>query len=87
MLSSKWKNTCFQVLEGSKYNLKFGNIQVAMHNVYSPEILNKEDIDCPDCSWKGKGSEIDQEYLFLTDAIELYCPCCKNYLGFINQEV
>jgi hypothetical protein len=81
------KNTCFQVLAGSFYNLKFEiHLNFNMHIVFSTDILKSEQVNCPECTWKGKGSDTEQEYLFLTDAIELYCPCCKNYLGFINQE-
>ena len=61
-------------------------IQNDMHTVFTPEILKCSEVKCNHCTWKGKGSEIEQEYLFLTDAIELYCPECKTYLGFINQE-
>ena len=57
-----------------------------MHQVFTPDILLRDEVSCPHCSWKGKGSEIEQEHLFLTDAIELFCPQCKSYMGFINQE-
>ena len=56
-----------------------------MHQIYPPAILTTEEVFCSKCDWKGKGSDIKQEDLFLTDAIELFCPSCNGYLGFINQ--
>jgi len=41
-------------------------------------------MNCSKCGWEGKGETTEQEDLFLTDALELYCPVCKNYMGFIN---
>jgi hypothetical protein len=57
-----------------------------MHKVYSPAVLNGEEISCKHCSWKGQARETQKEHLFLTDAIELYCPECTSYLGFVNEE-
>jgi hypothetical protein len=57
----------------------------SMHKVYPPSVLLSQEICCPKCKWEGKGTEIKQEELILTHAIELYCPCCNGYLGFISQ--
>jgi hypothetical protein len=57
-----------------------------MHSVLPSSIFNKERIECPACHWKGSGSEIIQEELFLTDAIEVFCPSCEQYLGFVSLE-
>jgi DnaJ-class molecular chaperone len=56
-----------------------------MHKVYSPSVLLSQEITCPKCNWQGKGTEIKQEELILTHAIELYCPSCNGYMGFISQ--
>lgn len=56
-----------------------------MHPIYSPAIFSKADVSCPKCHWKGPGSAIQQEVLILTDAIELYCPTCDGYLGFVSS--
>lgn len=56
-----------------------------MHPVYSPAIFSKDNVSCPKCRWQGHGSRIHQEELFLTDAIELYCPQCDGYLGFVSS--
>jgi hypothetical protein len=55
-----------------------------MHNVYAPSILLSPQISCPKCQWQGKGTEIQKLELTLTQAIELFCPTCHGYLGFIN---
>lgn len=56
-----------------------------MHKIYSPAILAANHVSCPKCQWKGLGTDVKQEELFLTDAIELYCPTCEGYLGFISE--
>ena len=56
-----------------------------MHPIYSAAIFNHDDVSCPKCNWKGPGRDIHQEDLFLTDAIELYCPTCDGYMGFVNS--
>ena len=56
-----------------------------MHKVFTHDDLN-DPINCPQCSWKGKGADTKKEDLFLTDAIELYCPDCETYLGLLNNE-
>jgi DnaJ-class molecular chaperone len=56
-----------------------------MHHIYSATILTASDVSCSKCDWKGTGKDMKQEELFLTDAIELYCPSCNGYLGFISE--
>lgn len=56
-----------------------------MHPIYSAAIFSKDDVSCPKCHWRGHGSHVHQEELILTDAIELYCPTCDGYLGFVNS--
>jgi DnaJ-class molecular chaperone len=56
-----------------------------MHKVYSPSVLLSPNITCPKCNWQGKGTDIKQEELILTDAIELYCPTCNGYMGFVSN--
>ena len=56
-----------------------------MHQIFSPAILTASTISCQKCDWKGSGTDMEQEELFLTDAIELYCPSCNGYLGFISE--
>ncbi|MGN6399992.1 MAG: hypothetical protein ACTHMD_06035 [Flavisolibacter sp.] len=56
-----------------------------MHYIFSPAILTSPSVSCSKCNWQGKGKDITLEELFLTDAIELYCPSCSGYLGFISE--
>lgn len=56
-----------------------------MHQIFPPAILTATNISCPKCGWQGKGAEVKQEELILTDAIELYCPSCNGYLGFVSE--
>ena len=56
-----------------------------MHRIYPPAILHTGRINCPHCQWHGAGEDTAQEELFLSEAIELYCPSCEGYLGFIDQ--
>jgi hypothetical protein len=56
-----------------------------MHRIFSPTILTATKVSCTKCNWQGKGVDMKQEELFLTDAIELYCPSCSGYLGFISE--
>ncbi|MGN6164960.1 MAG: hypothetical protein ACTHOF_10510 [Flavisolibacter sp.] len=56
-----------------------------MHHIFSPAILASNDISCSKCDWQGKGKDIKLEELLLTDAVELYCPSCNGYLGFISE--
>lgn len=57
-----------------------------MQQIFSPAIFSNPEVHCSKCNWKGKGSEIKQEDLFLTEAIELFCPLCNGYFGFVNSE-
>jgi hypothetical protein len=59
-----------------------------MKPIYTPKTFTNCLITCinSECSWTGKGEEAHLEYLFLTAATEIYCPKCKSYLGFINQD-
>jgi len=56
-----------------------------MHKIFSFAELHKNEIDCIRCSWKGGAHDAATEELILTDAIELYCPQCSLYLGFVNS--
>ncbi len=56
-----------------------------MHQIFPPTVFAKQEMHCLKCNWKGKGSEIKQEDLFLTDAIELFCPSCNGYFGFVSN--
>jgi DnaJ-class molecular chaperone len=56
-----------------------------MHHVYSPTVLLSLNVNCSKCDWQGKGTDVNQEELILTHAIELYCPACNGYMGFISE--
>src|SRR5215203_762220 len=56
----------------------------SMHQIFALHVFTKEELHCPKCSWQGRGSDTHQEELFLTDAIELYCPTCAGYIGFVS---
>lgn len=57
-----------------------------MHQIFTSRETISEIISCPRCQWSGKADETEQEHLFLTDAIELYCPECEGYIGFISPD-
>lgn len=57
-----------------------------MHKIYHEDNYKEQILHCEECGWEGTGKETLKEHLYLSDAIELYCPHCKNYLGFVNQE-
>jgi len=56
-----------------------------MHEIFHPSIFKNASMKCTKCSWRGSVAEMDTEHMFLTDAVELYCPDCKNYMGFVNE--
>ena len=70
---------------GREEEICASRLSKAMHQVFTPAMLDSIIIDCSACSWKGKAEQTIQEHLFLTDATELYCPQCNNYLGFVNE--
>lgn len=41
---------------------------------------------CNCCTWKGKAADSRKRHIALTDIseIELFCPRCNTYMGFIN---
>ena len=55
-----------------------------MQHQFSSNILTELELTCPKCDWQGKGNETIKEELFLTEAIELYCPKCNHYFGFVS---
>ena len=54
--------------------------------VFDQTKFSREAICCPNCSWSGSGQEAEQELLLLSDAVELFCPECEQYLGFVSLE-
>jgi hypothetical protein len=51
------------------------------------EGTDDHEIDCHHCRWHGKTSELRRgEYFVLTNITELFCPACKQYLGFIQHD-
>ncbi|MBA2500870.1 MAG: hypothetical protein H0V30_14185 [Chitinophagaceae bacterium] len=54
-----------------------------MKPVYTIAILDKN-LSCPNCQWEGKGRELIQEKFSHEESIELSCPKCNYYFGFIN---
>ena len=61
----------------------FVHIISSMQPVFTPSIL-ESNLTCPECNWKGKGSETSQENFRFEDSIELYCPSCNHYFGLVN---
>jgi len=57
-----------------------------MHQQFSGNNLSAMEVSCAKCNWKGTADKAVHEHLFLTDAIEIYCPRCEGYIGFISQE-
>ena len=57
----------------------------AMHQIFHPSILHDVSMCCNKCGWDGTYKEVHTEHMFLTDAMELYCPRCENYIGFVNE--
>jgi hypothetical protein len=55
-----------------------------MQYQFSSSKLAEIELSCPKCNWQGKGEKAVKEELFLTEAIELYCPECHHYFGFIS---
>ena len=51
--------------------------------------VNKRNIiKCGCCAWKGKRTETKKKFIFLNriSEMELYCPKCNKYLGFLSEK-
>lgn len=50
---------------------------------YNPAI----ELYCKCCNWKGKSTDARYKVLVLehTAEVELFCPQCHSYAGFVNQ--
>ena len=59
-------------------------MMITMHYQFNSSALTEIELSCPKCTWHGSGKEAAKEELFLTDALELYCPECHHYFGFIS---
>jgi hypothetical protein len=57
-----------------------------MHTIFSLTAFTNHHLTCPACTWQGNGKDSHQEHLLLTQAIELYCPDCEHYFGFVNKD-
>ncbi|HEX2533856.1 MAG TPA: hypothetical protein VHK69_08980 [Chitinophagaceae bacterium] len=55
-----------------------------MHAEFSLSDFHDQPLHCTKCGWTGKGADTAQEYLMLTDAVEVYCPECSGYFGFMS---
>jgi len=44
---------------------------------------------CSCCNWKGKVAESRKNYIMLAtiSEVELFCPRCNTYMGFVNKEL
>ena len=43
---------------------------------------------CSCCNWKGKVADSRKNYITLAaiSEVELFCPRCNTYMGFVNKE-
>ncbi|HEY9364221.1 MAG TPA: hypothetical protein VIQ00_13225 [Chitinophagaceae bacterium] len=57
-----------------------------MHTIFSLAAFSAKQLICPACTWQGNCKDSHQEHLLLTRAIELYCPDCQHYFGFVNKD-
>lgn len=58
-----------------------------MLQVFEHATYRQESACCPKCSWKGAGAALKQgEYFFMSDMVEVYCPDCTQYIGFISLD-
>ncbi len=59
------------------------------HNLIVEKTAKNELLSCKCCSWKGKSAETKKEFLFtnLISELELFCPKCNSYVGFISDEI
>ena len=64
------------------------NAQKSTHKVIVEASAQHDIMTCKCCSWKGKSSETKKEFLFINkiSELELFCPKCNSYLGFISDE-
>ena len=62
------------------------HMPLGIQTIFDQNKFSYEDIHCPTCEWEGRGQEADQELLLLSDAVELFCPKCAQYLGFVSLE-
>jgi hypothetical protein len=55
-----------------------------MSRIFAPYYeLRKKLLTCPDCGWRGRGSELSVSEIFETGSIiEYVCPCCSFDIAF-----
>ena len=54
----------------------------------SEAYFKQKSVSCTCCKWKGKVGEAQKQYVFLSEIaeIEMFCPKCATYIGFITDE-
>lgn len=57
-----------------------------MAQTFDLETLAERRVECEECGWVGLGYETEKKYENLPQAIEIYCPVCRNYLGIVKQK-
>ena len=57
-----------------------------MKEVYYDTEFDEQSLECPTCSWKGKGYDTNVIDLYgVSDVKEIHCPNCDQYLGGIKS--
>ena len=57
-----------------------------MHLVLDDADQNAQQVECHRCHWQGSSSELERgDYFPLGDFMEVFCPGCNKYLGFIQH--
>ena len=48
----------------------------------------QKSVSCRCCNWKGKVHEAQKNYFFTStiSEIEIFCPRCSTYIGFVSDE-
>lgn len=63
-------------------------MQKSMKEVFSEREFENLQITCPNCGWKGLGSDTNIIDLYgLTKLREVHCPTCDTYIAGLQREI
>lgn len=82
----------FLPLKGIFFNLELSDLYIIRQREPQapvPESPFQKMTTCSCCNWKGKAADSRKRHIALTaiSEVELFCPRCNTYMGFVNGDM
>lgn len=80
----------FLQLKGLFFNLDLSDLYTLRQSnkAPGPDPVYQQITSCSCCNWKGKIADSRRQYITFTviSEVELFCPRCNTYMGFVSGD-